>query len=318
MITVNNLQLNKDLLTILTEVKSTLTNGKLSTIRPIGSDIQVTCPFHANGHERRPSCYIRVEDGVFHCFTDGMSGGIGKFIAGCMDTSVEYAENMLLKKYCDVTQKPQYNLSSIDLTKEEFKATVTQEELDKLKPYHPYMTKRKISDRVIEKFELKYDPTNSTIVFPVRDKYGRLEYLTRRSIEGKNFHIDSGTKKEIYLLYNIIKENIKEVYICESQINALVCESYGKHAVATFGAGCPDNQIADLNNTGVLHYIIAFDPDKAGLAGIRKLCKKLNKFVSVMVLPKGKDVGDLTKDEFDSCPILEKEDFLANIPEYYN
>ena len=45
--------------------------------------------------------------------------------------------------------------------------------------------------------------------------------LTRRSVNNKTFIIDSKKQKPVYLLYYLKKRDIKEAYICESQINAL-------------------------------------------------------------------------------------------------
>ena len=317
MIKVDNYVIDTPLIDILNALREEVNGDKLDLIQDKSEQVKVTCPFHADGHEHRPSCYIRKDDGVFHCFTDGESGKLEKFVSGVLDCSIEKAKKWIISNYGNIYQKPKYKLDDIVLPNQQ-KETLDEAILDTFDPYHPYMTQRKISDEVIKEFELRFDPKTKCIVFPVRDKYGRLVFLTKRSILSKKFYIDEKKKKEVYLLYNILKNNYKQVYICESQINALVCRSYGKPAVAMFGAACPDNQIKDLNNTQVLNYVICFDPDEGGLKGIIRLCDNLkNKFISVMVLPKGKDVGDLTKEEFDSCPILDKDEFLQKIPDYY-
>ena len=170
------------------------------------------------------------------------------------------------------------------------------------------MKKRKLTDEIIEKFEIKYDPLSKSIVFPVRDISGKLVGLTKRSIEGKKFYIDKGFNKEnIYLLYNIISENIKEVVVCESQINALTSWVYGKPAIALFGAGTTEEQMNVLNNTDIKHYILCYDPDNAGKKGANKFKRLIRKdvFVDEIFLPSGKDLNDLTKEEFNNILSLQ-------------
>ena len=316
--TIGQYEILTSVMDILKTLQGQLTNGKLSSIKEKGANISVTCPFHKEGKEKRPSCYVRVEDGVFHCFTCGESGGFDRFVSEVKGCSIEEAQDWLVKTFGGVYSQPKYKLKDIVLPERKRVEVLDESILDTFESYHPYMTQRKISDEVIKEFELKYEPKTKCIVFPVRDKYGRLIFLTKRSVISKKFYIEDEKTKPIYLLYNIIRNNYKEVYITESQINTLVCYSYGKKAVGLFGAGVTDGQIKELNNTSVTSYILALDPDKAGLLGTIKLCDNLkNKFISIMVLPKGKDIGDLTKEEFDSCPIMDVNEFMSAIPDYY-
>lgn len=38
-------------------------------IKELPEDIMVSCPFHKDGQEKKPSCGIRKKDGWTHCFT---------------------------------------------------------------------------------------------------------------------------------------------------------------------------------------------------------------------------------------------------------
>jgi DNA primase len=104
--------------------------------------------------------------------------------------------------------------------------------------------------------------------------------------------------KPIYGL-DYIKSN--EVIVCESVINALTCFSYGREAIALFGTGSA-SQADILKNSNIRHFILALDPDTAGISGTNRLVKALdNKLVSILPVPKGKDINDLTREEFYSC-----------------
>lgn len=322
---INNYVISAPIIDILNKAKSYITTGKLAMIEDKGEYVRVTCPNHKDGMETRPSCSVYdgddIQKGHAHCFTCQFNAPLYVFLAKAMDISQDAAKEWLITNFGDVQLENRFKdlKFTFDRKKEKVNTEINESVLNTFESYHPYMTKRKISDDTIKKYELKYDPATKCIVFPVRNKNGKLVYLTRRSVDTKKFIIDPGIKKEVYLLYDVLKNNYKEVYITESQINALVCNSYGKQAVAMFGCGCPDYQINDLNNTGVKKYIIALDPDLAGLNGTLKLCNKLSKlkFVDVMILPKGKDIGDLTKEEFENCKTMDRHEFIKNIPEYY-
>ena len=164
------------------------------------------------------------------------------------------------------------------------------------------MSQRGISNEIIEKFKIKYDPKNKTIVFPVRDRYGRLKFLTERGIEGKYFHIQgSANKRNIFGLNEVIKGNYKECVVCESQINCLNAWSWGYPAIALLGAGTTDEQIEELNNTSIMRYILCYDGDDAGRKGSSRF-KRLIKnsvFVDEIIYPEGKDLADMGKEFFE-------------------
>jgi DNA primase len=67
-----------------------------------------------------------------------------------------------------------------------------------------------------------------------------------------------------------------------------------------------DVQYDILNNSGIRNYILCFDGDEAGDKAIKRFKKNIRKdvFISVKVIPRGKDVNDLTKEEFDKLVTL--------------
>ena len=306
----NKAIVNVDVMTILHDIKASLTNGKLEDIKIKSGNISVTCPHHSNGREKHASCYINLKNqdvtyAYFHCFSCGSSGTFVEFVAECFDISKRKAEQWLLSHYdyIDlVDNEDKLYIPKFELKKEAKQTFLDDSILDKFQPYHPYMTRRKLTNDIIKKFEIKYDPASKCIVFPVRDMYGRLKFLTRRSVEGKSFYIDSGSdKSDIYALDKVLaEEDHRTVYVTESQINCLTLWSWGYKAIALLGAGTTDAQMERLNSTDILHYVLCYDPDPAGLKGEKRFEKMINKhvFVDVVHLPQGKDINDLTKDEF--------------------
>jgi hypothetical protein len=299
---------------ILNTLKKQLHNGKLKDITSnIRDNISVTCPVHKDGYERNPSCNIytsrdndNVEYGRVHCFTCGFSASLPQFINACFDEKdITFGEEWLLEYFGDSSEDDVRYLPEIILPKHNKKKFIDESILRNYAYYHPYMWKRGLSKEVVDFFQIGFDEKSNMIVFPVWDEFGNLVMLTRRSVKDKRFYIDEDVDKPVYLLNTINKFNYKEVYVCESQINALTLWSWGYPAIALFGTGS-QYQYDILNKCGIRHYILAFDGDEAGDKGAFRFKKNIRKdvFVSQKIIPNNKDVNDLSKEQFDSLPII--------------
>ena len=68
---INDIPFSADLEDILNELVSQLRLNDIHYIRkmiPTSRDVQICCPYHNNGMERRPSAGISKDTGIFHCF----------------------------------------------------------------------------------------------------------------------------------------------------------------------------------------------------------------------------------------------------------
>ena len=291
---------------IIQKLQSELTNGKLRSYKRVGDHVMTQCPEHSGGREAHASFGIycgndpKKEYGLCNCFACGFSGNLQTFVASCFDTTIDKGEDWLIKHFGNTLVYEGYNLPTLELNPQKRKIKCLNEsDLDTLQSYHPYMTQRHLTQEVCNKFKIKYDPLKQCLVFPVWDEKGNYIFNTSRSVEFKFFNIPKDAEKPVYLLNYVVKENIGYTIVCESQINALYCHSLGLSAVATFGCKVTEKQVNLLIKSGIRHFIIAFDGDKAGEEGSEELMLKLKKyaFVDKLVLPKGKDINDLTKDE---------------------
>ena len=292
----------------------------LKKIKISGDNIMICCPIHNDGQEKNPSCGValhRVKDrapGTVHCFacgyTDSLEGMITKAF-GYND--IGFGINWLLENFVsgDIEERPDipYDFSRDKKIQKKINY-VTEEELSKYRFYHPYMFQRKLTKEVIEKYDVGYQkdfvfnnwkPTE-VLTFPVKDEQGNCLFVSRRAIYGKTFFLPPNIDKPVYGLYELPK-NCQEVVICESVINALTSVVYGKPALALFGTGA-DEQYIKLNELPIRHYVLALDPDKAGQKGVYKLKKHLRrgKILTKLVFPEGKDLNDLSREEYLSLP----------------
>lgn len=306
--------------------------------RITGNYYTVYCPIHKGGQENKPSCGILLHEeirngnsypeGFCHCFTCGWAKSLPDTISEILknknigksgldwlkenipgfevdDTSFDYLIPQTLFQSLQSSYAVNYINSQII---QESKSYISEEELASYRLTVPYMYDRKLTDEIIEKYDIGYDahyiPSGRKkevpcVTFPVKDRDGNVLFISRRSIQGKHFFLPQGIEKSIYGLYELPK-NSTSVIICESAFNALTAVRYGYNAVALFGTGTP-YEINQLKELGVQEFVLCLDGDEAGHKGAAKLKRALSKCAIVWTIdmPADKDVNDCTKEEFD-------------------
>ena len=306
MLRINDYYYDLDVVAIITELKNQLAvNGifLFNSIKELPDDVMISCPFHKDGQERKPSCGVRKEDGWVHCFACGESSSLAQMISRCLgynDLGQQGLGWLKTNFLGDISVNRNLNLDlsrNTSIIKNQF---VTEDELKKYRYYHEYMFKRKMTEEVIEKFDIGYDVNTNCITFPVRDSDGNCLFVARRSVIGKYFNYPTNIEKPVYGLYEL-PNNVDEIIICESMINCITCYVYRKCAVALNGTGT-EYQISQLSKLNCRKFILALDPDEAGEKGCNRIYKSLhrNKIITKYVIPKGKDINDLTREEFEN------------------
>ena len=331
---VNDIEFEADCFTIVQELQSQLHLNKIQYLGKIidtPNNVQICCPYH---NERRPSAGIRKSDGLFHCFACGEVHSLQEVISFCFgydDPFGRFGWEWLIKNFAAISIEERKDIE-LDLvrgtTKEEPKTYVSEEELDEYRYYHPYWSKRGITDsRIIELFDLGYDKKTDCITMPVRDVKGNVLFVARRSVKTKFFNYPKDVDKPLYGLYEVsqhwveyeVEEHIEdgtiginkrnqEIFICESMIDALLLWQSGFYALALNGLGS-SKQIAELKKLPTRKYILCTDNDEAGRKAREVLRQQLRgKLITEIDFPSNrKDVGECTKDEIDN--ILDWEIF---------
>ena len=324
---INDVQFNVELEEIVSELQKQLQiNGinLLTKIKDSGSDIMIQCPYHADGQERRPSAGIRKSDGIFHCFACGETHTLPEVISHCFgrDSIGSFGWQWLLKNFATVKVEEREDVR-LDFDRRNIsnwtdnRNYVTEEELDKYRCVHPYMYKRGLTDEIIELFDIGYDSATDCITFPIRDVFGNVLFIARRSVRTKFFSYPKDVEKPLYGLYElyncpltVTKENNlrgfrggkvfpSEVIVCESMLDALSFWTVGKYAVALNGLGT-ELQFKQLRELPCRKIILATDMDERGLDARKRIKANMKntKIVSEYFFPKGrKDANDCTKEE---------------------
>lgn len=318
MIKVDSTYINADVYQVINLLKTHLSLmgiNLLNQIKPGRDNIQVTCPSHANGQERKPSCGIRTTEaegkelGQVHCFACGYTASLPVFISNCFGKydGGNYGKKWLIHNFSNLEDTSNRKLN-LNLTRAKTRASlgqdfISEEELESYRYTHPYMYQRGLTDEIIEKYDIGYDKKTDCITMPIRDEKGRTLFFCRRSVKTKFFNYPSGVEKPIYGIYELPKD-CKEIVVCESVFNALTCVKYGKPAIALLGTG-NNFQFEQIKQLPVRKILLGFDGDEAGDNAVVRFKKYVNnKIVHQLEIPRGKDINDLTKEEFDNLRIL--------------
>ena len=323
-----------DVIAVLERLQS---DGYVRLHRVTGNYYQCFCPFHNDGNERKASCGVLLRDeykngqmyqeGWWHCFTCGYTGTMPEAITEIFNRRGIHKSGLdWLSEHVPGFEKPtdfdylvpsdtmdqlsnKFALQQISEMTGNVQEYVTEEELESYRFTVPYMYERKLTDAVIEAYDVGYDgewipPGRSKkvpcITFPVRDKQGRTLFFCRRSVKGKLYNYPTGVTKPVFGI-DMIPPGTKSVIICESCINALTAVVYGYHAVALMGTG-NSYQLRQLKELGVQEFVICMDGDEAGRRATEKLMRNLRQVAIVWAIdmPDGTDLNDCTKEQFDA------------------
>lgn len=313
MITIDNRKINANVLNVMETLLNELKDRGINLLRVLkvnGNNIQTCCPYHNDGKEVRPSSGITIEDtyttksGTFHCFACGRVATLPELISHCFGYSDDtYGKQWLLEKFnSTITYSREDEL--VNTLGKFFRARtqglqnyVTEEELDKYRYTHPYMYTRKLTDEIIELFDVGYDKETGCVTFPCYDLNNNCLFVARRSVRSKFFNYPSEIDKPVYGLEKI-ERNSSPIYVCESIINALTLWTWGYKAVALLGTGS-SKQYEILRDFPTRKYILCFDGDSAGDRATKRFRENVkNKLIEWCEIPRNKDVNDLTYEQF--------------------
>lgn len=291
--------------------------GKLyfNKIKITPEDIMVSCPFHKQGQERKPSFGIKRFDdnksvaGVCHCFTCGerttLIGVLQKILGALYDpVEVENKFHFNQMKVQSALQEEPKDLFELPVVNQ----YVSESMLRRFRGSYPlYLKNRGINEDTAKLYDIGYEDENKHITFPIKDMYGNCICVGRRSIIRKEYFYPPNVTKPLYGVYEL-EFPITYLWVVEGPFNLWSLTQWGKKAVAMLGTGSSYqySQFKQIQSDG---YVLALDPDDAGRHGTLKLAEylqtELDKHkIFVCDLPNGKDINDLTQEEFKYCEVL--------------
>jgi DNA primase len=265
--------------------------------------LQACSPFR---HETRPSFAINLENGLWvdsGAEQDHLrKGNIISFLAYIRGVSFEEIEDYLLEKYSvDFSDASKLELK-INLASSFSKAEYNLD-LQAEYSYSNYLYSRGISTEVQKLFGTFQTTLDNKEVVGMGwyNRNGKLINIKYRNTEDKKFfYAEKGEpiKKHIFGLSQVMNEQAQEIWIVESEIDALYLWSCGLYAVALGRASVNESQLKLLRKTGASSIVIATDNDTVGRAIHDTLIQELSPYFSLksFVFPEGvKDVNDVEK-----------------------
>lgn len=329
MITIWNTPIAASVDQILKDLKRELYAERLLTEQNnTGSDVMVTCPFHKGGHERKPSCGVSLrekktpektyEAGTVHCYTCGYTADFPTFLKDLLglDSAMDgfkwlvgrynYSTNDREEISFDFYRGAEEKAAAMDEAQvEEYHRNLMESDRAK-----QYLRGREIIPDVMELFSLGYDTADDVVLFPVYSRSGEVLFFKSRSLVGKRFFNAKDVDKTsaVYGLYQTLQAGIPadtEIWLVESEIDALSLVSRGILAWAFMGSDISDKQIKEMLKTPYRRFVIATDNDNAGRKGARMIKDKLIpygfRFYNLRWLTEKKDINELIQsygDEF--------------------
>lgn len=297
--------------------------GLLREINNTGSDLMCTCPFHKGGKENKPSCGVllrekvdkncKYEAGTVHCYTCGYTADLPQFVSDFLGlTSPVQGFKWLVSRYnyASAEREPlELNLYRGQAEKASYmdEAEVERfyQELKKSSTALEYLKRRALPSWIIDAYKLGFDPEDGVVLFPVRDMRGKVAFYKGRSLVGKHFYNakDIDKTSQIFGLYELLAEgkasSESEIWITESEIDALSLIGQERYAIALMGSHISEAQCRELENTPFRRFVLALDNDEAGRKGAAQIKR--------LLIPKGfrftnlrwdvdlKDINDLIR-----------------------
>ncbi|MBO4542250.1 MAG: toprim domain-containing protein [Bacteroidales bacterium] len=305
MISINGEFYDVDLMTILNDLYSQTSLG-LNIRKDCGDNIMVQCPFHKNGEEKSPSCGIHKETGLYHCFACGESGTLEEFISKVFgkDDYGRFGHEWLRTYQVQAIEDRQELILNFNrkTLKNKYRTFVPEMVLSQYRGVrHPYLYQRKMTDNILDLFDIGYDRKSDTVTFPVRNETGECVFIARRSTKGKFFHYPSGAEKPLYGLYELrhLPYVVDEVWITESMFNCLTLWTHDIPAIALNGTGSRA-QIEKLKTLPYRSYVVALDPDETGRVFTYRLKRELSPFgklIFTVTYTDNRDINDLSNEE---------------------
>jgi DNA primase len=287
-----------------------------------GSEYNVCCPIH---DEKHASMRINVDKGVFFCHGCKARGGMAK-LAKYLGVSYRYnkaeAGMAQLMNKLDLLRKGAQVEADVVLPE----ATLKRYSLGQTDYWTaPRPHGRAFNPETVEAFDLGYDPMTESAIIPIRNMWGELLGVTRRSLR-KNSNIKyrdpRGFKKGNHLFGSWFAAQAESptVVVTEGPLDCIKVWQAGHPAVAVYGSRVTEKQIMLLRRIGIVSIVFMFDNDTYGEKAIKQ-CKGFSEdtdgkwhynpatdlrkfFVLKRVSYKGvraKDPGDMTDSQIDNA-----------------
>jgi len=307
-----------------------MVQASLQKIKPTGEGFSSVCPLHKG---ERPTFNINSDSGLWRCWNPDCDrkGNLVQFLSLIVGMpyadAVEYAQNIPVVSSVDIDIDG-WKLPDYDKRWASEEPKFMQEAALGLYSKCPvYMLNRGFTKPFLREFDIGWDengyehPEGSgrvlgakRVTFPVRDPYGRLLGLTRRTVESdgvpKYLH-DFERNKTLYLIHLVKRGGV--IGVSEGNPDALMARQRAReipskaieytamhNMTATLGGSITHDQASLLAMYEPEAVVLGFDNDPPGVSATKKSIKTLREFgfgeILCLRFP-SHDLGDLTSEQ---------------------
>lgn len=270
--------------------------------------MKTKCPLH---NDSSPSFSINLNTGEWKCWSQcGGNSDLAYLIAKLTEVSPDQARRTL---YLKVASDPRA-LSDILEPKTDFPRK--QEPIFYIRNQIPkYFINRGFTLDTAKRWQIGYEPELKGVAIPVKED-GRLVGLVTRTLSGlpTKYVTSAGFIKSHYLFgIDHVDPSSTWTFVVEGPLNAIWLNQYGYPAVAVMGVEISKEQQLKLSRR-FSDLILAFDNDldkiasngvkikSPGKIATKKAIEQLKGFnISILPIPAGKDVQEMTKEEIDKA-----------------
>lgn len=260
---------------------------------PYEDQVMISCPFH---DDRRVSCSINLDMGLWICFAGCGQGGLKGFILKLSgkswgELSYELDDNLDINS---IELDPIFSEAELEYTEEDTSYKQPENLMDV--PAGHWIYDRGFSKELVSAWDCKVNQYLDFMI-PVKDLENQtLGWISRRLQATPKYLFSKGFKKSKTLFgINHIKEE-QELYIVEGALDCMWLQQHGYASVAVLGAYLSKKQIDLLGQINPSRIVLSLDNDTAGSKGMQKAALDINErfLISYLRLPKNyKDVQEI-------------------------
>ena len=319
------MSINQELVSAGFDGAALLTALGAEQVRRHGEKLWVHCFFH---DEKTASMNLDVHSGLFHCFGCHAGGDLVDLVRQKLELSfIESCE--WLMKFLGLEGSPDSFLKTLSQFTEsnrfiermqasQFEVRVYDEQwlVHLTKEHREFYHQKGFPDTLLDEFEVGYAQDGHgtpRLFFPIRDTLEQLVGVSGRRIDGQDesfkwIHTTDLSKNKLLYHLHLAKQYVTigtstELIVVEGPVDCMRAALYGKrNTVALLG-----HRISDAQKSLLMQYalkiVLALDADAAGDMGTKEAIQTLRDDfdVTVMPLPMGKDIGDLSPEEFETA-----------------
>jgi hypothetical protein len=263
--------------------------GLLEDARISGAEAYILCPYHPD--RRIGSFSISLDTGACYCFSCGNGGSFLRFLMTSRHMSRDEARRWCLSRL--ITIHPPGH----DDHPGSRPGTPRIPEVSEasLAVYQPAPGTRNASAESCQALGILHDPVSGSLIFPVRAHDGRLLGWQEKNRHRIRNHPRGVPVKSCLFGWHLVTPG-SSIALVESPLDTAVMRDAGFQAVASYGAGVSDEQLAMIAER-CSRLILALDDDPAGWNATSRILRRPS-HIPVRVFgygpsPAGKDPGEL-------------------------